>query len=153
MPKLSACIQEGRVILHLQAQKKMEAIRELAMRLEGPEEITDVKRFLSLVMQREKVETTAVGHGVAIPHAHGDCVKSLVIGVGVSPQGIDFAAMDGEPVRIMVMIASPIRHFQDYLKAVSRVARLLNQADCRQRLLDARSIAEVIEVFRQVNRL
>lgn len=153
MPKLSACIQEGQVILHLQAQKKMEAIRELAARLEGPDEIVDVKRFLSLVMQREKIETTAVGHGVAIPHAHGDCVKSLVIGVGVSPQGIDFGAMDGEPVRIIVMVASPVRHFQDYLKAVSRVARLLNQEDCRQRILNAQSVAEVIEVFKQIDRL
>lgn len=153
MPKLSACIQEGRVILHLQAQKKMEAIRELASRLEGPDEIVDVKRFLSLVMQREKIETTAVGHGVAIPHAHGDCVKSLVIGVGVSRQGIDFGAMDGEPVRTVVMIASPVRHFQDYLKAVSRVARLLNQEDCRQRIINAQGVADVIEVFKQIDRL
>jgi len=132
MPRLSACIQEGRVILHLQAQKKMEAIRELASRLEGPDKIVDVKRFLSLVMQREKIETTAVGHGVAIPHAHGDCVK---------------------PVGIVVMIASPVRHFQDYLKAVSRVARLLNQEESLQRILNAQSAAEVIEVFKQIDRL
>ena len=109
MPKLSACIQEKRIILHLQALKKMEAIRELAMRLEGADEIADVKRFLSLVIQREKIETTAVGHGVAIPHAHGDCVGSLVIGVGISRQGIDFGAADGEAVRVIVIIASPVR--------------------------------------------
>ena len=153
MPKISACIHEGQVILSLQAQKKMEAIRELAMRLEGSEGIADVKRFLSLVMQREKVETTAVGRGVAIPHAHGDCVQSLVLGVGLSEQGIDFGALDGAPVRLIVMIASPARHFQDYLKAVSRVARLLNQEACRQRILSAQTAGEVIETFKGIDRL
>lgn len=153
MPKLSACINEDQVILRLQAQKKMEAIRELAMRLEGAAGIADVKRFLSLVMQREKVETTAVGRGVAIPHAHGDCVQSMVIGMGISEQGIDFGAMDGTPVRLLVMIASPSRHFQDYLKAVSRVARMLNQEDCRQRLLEAQTAGEVVESFKVIDRM
>ncbi len=153
MPKLSACINEDQVILRLQAQKKMEAIRELAMRLEGAAGIADVKRFLSLVMQREKVETTAVGRGVAIPHAHGDCVQSMVIGMGISDQGIDFGAMDGTPVRLLVMIASPARHFQDYLKAVSRVARMLNQEDCRQRLLEAQTAGEVVESFKVIDRM
>ena len=153
MPKLLACLREDRVIFDLQAQKKMAAIRELAMSLEGDVGITDLKRFLSLVMQREKIETTAVGHGVAIPHAHGDCTKSLVIGVGLSQNGIDFGAMDGEAVRIIVMIASPVRHFQDYLKAVSRVARLLNQEDCRERIHEAQTVPEVIDVFKLIDKL
>ena len=153
MSKLTACIREDRVILRLQALKRMEAIRELAMCLEGPGGITDVKGFLSLVMQREKIETTAVGHGVAIPHAHGDCTKSLVMCVGISQQGIDFGAMDGEPVNIMVMIASPARHFQDYLKAVSRVARLLNQEESRQRIRQATTVAEVVDAFKTIDRL
>lgn len=153
MPKLSACINESQVILHLLAHKKMEAIRELAMRLEGAEGISDVKRFLSLVVQREKVETTAVGRGVAIPHAHGDCVRSMVMGVGISDKGIDFGAMDGTPVRLLVMIASPARHFQDYLKAVSRVARLLNHGNCREQLLGAQTATEVVEAFQPIDRM
>ncbi|RKY58573.1 MAG: hypothetical protein DRP95_05835 [Candidatus Latescibacterota bacterium] len=136
-----------RVAVELKAKDSFEAIRELCGLLEGDSDVVDIRALRSALIRRERVESTSLGKGVAVPHAHSSGVRSLIMCIGISKEGVEFYAADGGPVYIIGMVCAPHRDFQDYLGYIKKLSKTLGRDEVREALLAARSPVEVVEIL------
>lgn len=149
--KIGDYLKEDQIILRLSGSTKEEVIRELAETLRSNPDIGDLEAFIEDTFQREKFNTTGIGHEIAIPHARTEAVTDIVIAFGRSPEGLDFASLDGRPVKLVFLIGTPKRtQLSTYLSVLARLTRLLEKSSFRQGLLDAESGSEIVGAFRQI---
>ena len=99
------------------------------------------------VHRREASQTTGLGGGVAIPHGVCEHVDEVVAALGIVPGGVDFAALDGAPVQIVVLLLVPPNRFQAHIRTLAGIARLLNDSRFRQRLIEADSPTAIMELI------
>ena len=109
------------------------------------EHITDKEQCYEAFIAREKLGSTGIGKMVAIPHAKTDIADKLVIGFGISKDGIDFDSLDEENAKIYFVFASPVEESQTYLKILARISRLIRDKGFRDKLYNAKTPQEVIE--------
>jgi len=147
MDKWDRILDESNVVSELKATRKYDAIRELCAVLENDNAIQDHERFLADVIRREQHSSTGIGKGVAVPHVHEDNVRRQILALGISRQGVDFQAVDGEPVHIVALFASPRKHQKQHMALLASLSRLLQQDEARQALIEADSAAAAIAVF------
>ena len=148
MEKWDRILSVKNVLVGLRAKRNMAAIREIAGVLEDDEAILDHKSFLADIIRREQQASTGIGHGVALPHAHEDSIRRQILAVGISKDGVDFGAVDGVPVQIVALLATPKKHHKKHMELLASLSRLLQHEDVRQGLIEAADVAQVIEVFR-----
>lgn len=148
MYKISEHLKKERIILELNASNKKEVIEEMASVLKGAPEIIDFDKFLEDVFQREALGTTGIGQNVALPHARSSNVKDFLICFGRSKKGVEFESLDEEPVHLVFLIGNPKEDVQNYLKTLAHLTRMFKKEDFRNRLLNAQTAEDVIEVFR-----
>jgi PTS system nitrogen regulatory IIA component len=86
------------------------------------------------LMTRESLGSTAIGQGIAIPHAKSDCVNTLIGAFGLSKKGVDFDSLDGEPAYIFFLLVAPVDSAGPHLKALARISRLLKDKYFRDSL-------------------
>ena len=106
------------------------------------------KKILSGLLAREKLGSTALGGGVAIPHARLDLIKKPLIVIGISKKGLDFDSLDGEPVYIIFLILSPKETEGLHLKILATISKLLRDKYLLSRLKTASKSREVKELIR-----
>lgn len=136
-------------IVWLETTEKQEFLRRLARVAGTAEEVTNVEEFENAIIEREEIMSTGIGLGLAIPHAKIPSVKDFVIAVGISRDGIDYGAIDDHRVHIVVMIATPEREKDNYVRVLAKVVRILKSPEVRQGLVDAKDAAGVEQVIRQ----
>ncbi len=139
----SDCFHPGTVVPDLQSTEKYEALRELIRRAPVFRRLQDAARFEQAVIERERQQSTGFGHGVAVAHGRVEGVPRVLIALGISRPGIPFDAPDGEPVKLLFVIASPPSLSLSYLQALSTLVRCLRDQEDRDHLLHAPSAAEV----------
>jgi len=127
----------GRIKITLHSSTKDDLLRVLVDRAADGAEVADRDEVLRAVMDREEVLSTGIGHGVAIPHGKSSSVDGLVLVAGVTRQGVDFEALDGQPVHLFFLLVGPESAAGQHVKALSRISRLLRRESFRQRLIDA----------------
>lgn len=147
MEKLKRILDPNKVVLDLAAQRNFEAIRELAAALWQDEVIPDPKHLLAALIRREQQASTGIGKGVAVPHAHEDGIQRQLLAIGISRAGIDFGAPDGQPVHIIALLVTPLKHQKQHMALLAVLSQRLQQEEVRQRLLQAADAAEVIDIF------
>ena len=147
--KLYQYLSEDSIRVRLQSGQKEQAIAELAGLLKDHPAMEDFQKFLSGVLEREKESTTGIGGGVAVPHARTDSVKDFVAAIGLAPEGIDFQAVDGQPVKLIVLMGVPSHKINGYLKLLAHLSLLFKQHDFVHDLLEASDPAAVIETFKR----
>ena len=135
-----------RVKVPLAAQHKDALLRELVELVMGPGH-PRIDEVLRAVMERETGLSTGIGGGVAIPHAKTDAVPTLRIAAGRTADGVDYDALDGEPVRICFLLVGPESEASGHVKALSRIARVVRRETVREQLTDARDVAEFLRVL------
>jgi PTS system nitrogen regulatory IIA component len=133
---LTELLSPDRVLLPLSAGDRQAAIAVLSRRLAelagaGYEDVLDA------VLEREAVQSTGIGFGVAIPHGRCAAVRELAMVAGVSPSPVPFDAIDGDPVRLFFLIVGPEASAGLHVKILSRIARLVRRDAVRQQLLEA----------------
>jgi PTS system nitrogen regulatory IIA component len=111
--------------------------------------IENQEDVLKAIIEREKKMSTGMNNGVAIPHGKTDSVKQLVTAVALKKAGIDFDATDGKPSTIFIMTISPLSRSGPHIQFLAEVSKILRDARCRQRLLNAKTVEEVKQVFSQ----
>jgi PTS system nitrogen regulatory IIA component len=104
---------------------------------------------MEALMAREVLGSTAIGQGVAIPHAKADCVDKLVAAFGLSKKGIDFDSLDGEPAYIFFLLVAPQDSAGPHLKALARISRLLKDKYFRDGLRASADDKAVIKIITQ----
>jgi PTS system nitrogen regulatory IIA component len=125
----------------LSTTEKKQAIREMIRKLSPFRCVGDLKNFERDVIRREEVQSTGLGHGVAI--AHGiSCDGSIVIGLGISHPGITYDSIDHLPVHLLFMIATPPCREQEYLRVLSALVKLLRKPEFRDALIQLPSNQE-----------
>lgn len=97
----------------------------------------DAQTLVDAVWSREQTRTTGIGHGLAIPHGKSPVMRDLALAIGKPAQPIDFAAIDGKPVRLVVLLASPVDRTSDHIQALARISRLMTNEAFRERLYAA----------------
>lgn len=138
-----------RVKVPLEATTKDEILRELVDVLAADACVDDRADVLRVVREREKVLSTGIGHGVALPHGKSDACTDLAIAAGVTSEPVDFDALDQEPVRLVFMLVSPESAAGPHIKALSRISRLVRRPDVRARLMDAGDGTEFLRALRE----
>jgi fructose-specific phosphotransferase system IIA component len=146
---LSELLNEDAISLSLQARDKESAIKELVSLLESAHHVDTKGEILSKVLQRESMMSTGIGNGVAIPHGKTRLLDQLVASCGVSPTGIDFDSMDGEPATLFILLVSPESLRGPHVKALANVSRLLKEESVRDALRRSGTPAEFLATLRE----
>ena len=146
-PPLSELLVPAVLQLDLTAPYEEAAIRAVTARLADNPAVRDVNRLAAQVLEREKLSTTALGHGVAFPHARTGEVSQIVIAVGRSREGVVFRE-SGQRVNFLFVIGTPPDRVAQYLALVGRLARLLKEESLRAQLLAATTAEEFLTPLR-----
>jgi|tagenome__1003787_1003787.scaffolds.fasta_scaffold20552688_2 mannitol/fructose-specific phosphotransferase system IIA component (Ntr-type) len=149
---LSDLLQEEQVTLELAAQTRDDALREIIATMHGAAKVTDARKFLDEVLEREATHSTFVGKGIALPHARTDLVAEIILGSGRSHEGVAFGDA-GERAHLIFVIAVPKRRVNDYLVCVGGLARVTNEEKTREALMSATTAAEFDEIIRAASLL
>ncbi len=132
----------------LAARTKEEALRELAGVIGEAAEVENPDRLLAAIFEREKIMSTGIGLGIAIPHAKIREVKDFIVALGKSDAGLEFNSLDGRPVHFVVMIAGPDNQQERYLQLLARITLKLKDAMVRRRLEEAQTSGEILAALR-----
>ena len=135
------------VLVGLQGETKEEIIEELVDSLESGAVVTDREKVLQAVVEREKIMSTGIGDGIAIPHGKSDAVTRLAAALGIHKRGVDFEALDGEPAYVFFLLVSPANVSGPHIKALARISRLLKNDDFKKRLISAADAAEIMRLI------
>jgi len=142
---LTDILSETSIIVDLKGDTKDEIIGELVDSLDVGEVITDRDKVLQAVLEREKIMSTGIGDGIAIPHGKSDAVVRLAAALGTQRRGVDFESLDGEPAYVFFLLVSPANVSGPHIKALARISRLLKNDDFKKRLIAADSPAQIME--------
>lgn len=142
MPDIKELIESAEVI-DLKGQTKDEVLREMVDVLAKRPEITDPSDFLKCILEREKLISTGIGIGLAMPHVKIASVSDFVLAIGRSTAGIDFDSLDGHPVHIVAMIGASDRQSGEFLKVLAKLVLKLKDKALRHKVLQTSSLDEV----------
>ena len=145
--KVSELLTPEFIIPDLKGETKEEVINELINLFKNDPRVEDIERVRAAVLDREKVMSTGVGKGFAIPHGKTNAVKEIVGAFGKAKKGIDYDALDGNPVQLIFLLVGKDNLISTHIKLLSRISRLMNKDDFRHRLTEANSADEIIKLF------
>jgi fructose-specific phosphotransferase system IIA component len=148
--KLYSLLTEDLILLDLKSRSREDALKEMVDHLKKKNEITKVKDLYEKLIQREKLGSTAIGAGVAIPHCKLKGIKAPLFLLGVSKQGVNFDSLDGKPSHVFFMVISSPDNPGMNLQALAAIAKLVRKASALpKRILEAQNPKTVIEVVRE----
>jgi PTS system nitrogen regulatory IIA component len=146
--KVTEFLNPNAVVAELRGTTKPEVLRELADHLAGAYPGTlRADRVLEVLAEREKLASTGIGEGVAIPHGKMPGLDKLYAVFGVSRQGVDFASIDKRPTHLFFALIAPENSAGVHLKALARVSRLFRNPELRGAILGARDSADMYRLI------
>ena len=128
-------LSEDLIIPSLKGRTRDDVLAELVERIVTTNGDIDGKLALTVLIERERIGSTGIGHGIAIPHAKLPNLQRAVACFARSPEGVEFGSLDGRPAHLFLTLLAPERGAGLHLKALARAARLFKDADFRERLL------------------
>lgn len=145
--KITDFLNAQNVIPTLASREKNAVLREVADGLASAHPPLDKNRVLQVLLDRERISTTAIGEGVAIPHGKLPGVDHVIGVFARSAEGIDFASLDGAPTHLFFVLIAPENAAADHLKALARISRLLKDEVFRRRLMEAKTRQEIFQTI------
>ncbi|AKL97465.1 PTS sugar transporter subunit IIA [Endomicrobium proavitum] len=147
--KIMDFLSPDAIVVDLKAADKKSAIVELVDVLKDAKKVKKTDEIIDVVLEREKLGSTGIGQGVAIPHGKTDALQEQVGVLGISRKGIEFNSLDGEPVHIVFLLVGPVEVAGQHLKALSRISRLFKDKFLRQAIKEAKTVDEVLKIIQQ----
>lgn len=136
------------LILFLNSSSRDETIASLIEPLGSHLEIAEPEAFHQAILEREKLVSTGIGMGVALPHAKMDSLDHFFICIGILAKGVDWKAIDHAPVRLVFMIGGPDDKQTEYLQILSSLTQFVKNEEIRKKLLTVNSKEAIIELFK-----
>jgi len=134
----------------LEHADKEAVISELVELLSKQFELDQADKILSAVLEREKIRTTGIGQGLAIPHCKSsECGDRMLVAIGKPAQPIDFSSIDGKPVNLIILLASPPDHTSEHIQVLAAISRLMLKDEFREAAFAASSSEELYDLFTQ----
>ncbi|MCF8035896.1 MAG: PTS sugar transporter subunit IIA [Desulfobacteraceae bacterium] len=148
--KILDYINEQTVLTDLGSGDKKGVIDELAQPVA---ELTglDHREIVRVLIERERLGSTGIGDGIAIPHGKINGLESLVLGFGLSRKGVNFDALDGKPTHIFFLLLSPDNSTGIHLRILARISKLLKEAAFKEKLMQAKAQADIISTIGEVD--
>ncbi len=147
--KITDILNESVVRVNLPGASKVEIIDAMIDLAGSQEKVLDKEKMREAILEREKIMSTGVGSGFAIPHGKTDAVSDIIGAFAITSQPIDYQSLDDQPVRIVFLLVGRDNMVGPHIKLLSRISRLMNKEEFRNRLLEANSAQEILEIFRQ----
>jgi PTS system nitrogen regulatory IIA component len=147
--KIMDFLSQDAIIVDLKATDKKSVIVELAEVLKNTKKIKNSDDIINIVLERERLGSTGIGQGVALPHGKTDLLQEQIGVLGISRKGIEFNSLDGEPVHIIFLLVGPVEVAGQHLKALSRISRLFKDKFLRQAIKEAKTTQEVVKLIQQ----
>lgn len=145
--KITDFLSVQTVIPELSSREKNGVLQELANWLASNHKSLEAKKVLEVLQERERISTTAIGEGVAIPHGKLPGLERIFGVFARSSGGVDFASLDGGPTRLFFVLIAPENAAADHLKALARISRLLKDESFRRRLMAGRTSQELFTMI------
>lgn len=145
--KITDFLNVQTIIPALAAREKNAVLDEMAGWLVSYHRQLDKQKVLNVLLEREKISTTAIGEGVAIPHGKLAEVERVLGVFARSPEGVDFASLDGGLTYLFFVLIAPESAAADHLKALARISRLLKDEAFRRRLIEGQSSQELFNII------
>jgi PTS system nitrogen regulatory IIA component len=146
--RITDILAEPLVVASLRGRTKADVIAELAGIVSQHHPEIDLDRLVQALEDRERLNSTALGEGVAIPHGKLGGLTRVVAAFGRSPAGVDFTSLDGKPTHLFFLLVAPEDSAGAHLKALARISRLLKDQAFRARLLAAGDAAELYRIIK-----
>jgi len=138
-------LKEDWIVSDLQGTDKTSVLRELASVLVKPCQAGSLEDLLRVLLEREKLESTGIGDGIAIPHGRLKKLKEFCVSFGRSAEGIDFDSIDGKPSHLFFLVMAPENSAVNNLKLLGRIVTLLKDPSFKKRLMEAPSQKELFQ--------
>jgi len=144
---VSTYLSEDKISIEKNIKNREQLLKRLAEILCDAGLNQDVEELVDQLMERERLGSTCIGHGIALPHLYLE-VDDLQVAMVRTHNGVDFEAMDGEPCRIFFLIIGKKDNTEPYIALLSQISRMLKRQSAREGILQAQSPAEVLEAIR-----
>ncbi|SMO50740.1 PTS sugar transporter subunit IIA [Fodinibius sediminis] len=141
------------VLPNLEASTKAEILDKMVASLKGKVSDEEAGKILEAVIERENIMSTGVGKGLAIPHAKTSVIEQTYAAFAVLSEPVDYNAVDDKPVNMVFLLVGPQSSNSMHIKMLSRISRLMNDSNFRQRLQACTTSEEIIEQFRKEEQL
>ena len=145
--KILDIVREELIIADLKAVSKKEAIEEMAALAVRHDERLSLEPLLDVLLEREKLGSTGIGDGVAIPHGKIAGIDAWISVFARSAEGIDFESMDNKKAHLFFLLVAPENSTGDHLKALAKISRLMKEPQFRMDLMEAKSREEILRAF------
>ena len=141
-----------RVKLNLEGKTKTQIIKEMAQLFvkSGVLDSEDLEEFIKEINEREKLTPTGMQDGIAIPHARTPLVKKLSLALGISGEGVDFESMDGEPSKLIFMIAAPEETKKEHLDLLAEISKLSYEEELVEQIENVKTVEEIFEKLKNI---
>jgi fructose PTS system EIIBC or EIIC component len=147
--KICEILRVEKIIPSLQSTTKTEVIDELINLFKDDERVNDLEGLRNAVHEREKIMSTGVGKGFAIPHAKTNSVNEIIAAFGKLDKPLDFQALDEQPVNIIFLLVGKENMVGPHIKLLSRISRMMNKDEFRESLATAKTSEEIYSLFEQ----
>lgn len=147
--KISDLLDLNHILVDLKAKDKREVLEELAEVITTHDPSLEKSSLVKVLLEREKLGSTGIGDGVAIPHGKFHGIDQPIISFGRSRRGLDFDSMDGAPAYLFFLLLAPENSASIHLKALARIAKILKSSSFRKTLMDAATREEIYRTIIQ----
>lgn len=147
--KLTQYIRPDCFLADLPERTREDALRRIVHAVAQKGYIRDEKEVFARLMERENIQSTAVGNGIAIPHCFTDEVPDLIIAVARSRQGLEFDSFDGKPTQVVFLLMGNRQEHSLHLKALARIARLIRSTSFIEKIIASTSVDDMVRAFQQ----
>lgn len=147
--KISDILSTDVIAVKLDTTDKDDAIKKVIDLAAKSNKILDLEKVSQTIFEREKLVSTGVGKGFAIPHGKTDSISDVVAAFAITKEPIDFDSIDGEPVSFIFLLIGKENLLNTHIKLLSRISRLMNKDEFREKLLEAATPEEVLEKFKE----
>ncbi|SEM26300.1 PTS IIA-like nitrogen-regulatory protein PtsN [Syntrophus gentianae] len=145
--KIADLLRKEYIIDGLVSSNKKEVLEELSRRILKGKLDFHLDAMIKVLTEREKLGSTGIGDGVAIPHGRLNGLEDLILAFGRSRSGIDFDSMDGKPVNLFFLLMAPEHSTSEHLKVLARISRMLKDQKFRTCLMEAKSRDELYRII------
>jgi PTS system nitrogen regulatory IIA component len=147
--QLGSLIRPELIFFDLPAADRSQILRAFADRIAAAGLAGSAGELYRKLCEREELSSTGIGSGIAIPHCKLDRLQRGLVAVGIVPDGVDFGAVDGQPVRVFFLVASPANAAAEHLQILAAISRWVKSSQNVEKLLQLRDPAAVYEFLRQ----
>ncbi len=147
--KITDILNDKVIVTKLPGTTKTEILNKMIDLAATSDRVLDKEKMRSAILEREKIMSTGVGSGFAIPHGKTDAVQDIVAAFAITEQPIDYQSLDDQPVRIVFLLVGKDNSVGPHIKLLSRISRLMNKEEFRKKLIDAESPSEILQIFKQ----